>query len=114
MSREPPTNREVADRLQLIGDLLELDGAVRHRVLAYRRAAARIRSTTGSVAEMAVAGRATDLPDIGTTLQAKIVELTETGERVLVGWIGTSPLPNDARPCAVAQQVRACPPRCET
>jgi hypothetical protein len=43
-----------------------------------------------------------------------IVELTETGERVLVGWIGKSPLPNDARPCAVAQQVRACPPRCET
>ena len=80
MSREPPTNREVADRLQLIGDLLELEGAVRHRVLAYRRAAARIRSTTGSVAEMAMAGRATDLPDIGTTLQAKIVELTETGD----------------------------------
>lgn len=80
MSREPPSNREVADRLQLIGDLLELDGAVRHRVLAYRRAAARIRSTTGSVAEMALAGRATDLPDIGATLQAKIVELTEIGD----------------------------------
>ena len=27
-----------------------------------------------------MAGRATDLPDIGTTLQAKIVELTETGD----------------------------------
>jgi hypothetical protein len=43
-----------------------------------------------------------------------ILELTETGERVLVGWIGKSPLPNDARPCAFAQQVYASAPRCET
>ena len=42
--------------------VLELEGAVRHRVLAYRRAAARITSTTTSVAEMAVAGRAVELP----------------------------------------------------
>ena len=50
MAERLPTNREVADRLRLIGDLLELEGAVRHRVLAYRRAAARITSTTTSVA----------------------------------------------------------------
>jgi DNA polymerase (family 10) len=75
-----PTNREVADSLQLIGDLLELEGAVRHRVLAYRRAAARIRSTPASVARMALEGRATDLPDIGATLQSKIVELAQTGD----------------------------------
>jgi DNA polymerase (family 10) len=80
MARGLPTNREVADRLRLIGDLLELEGAVRHRVLAYRRAAARVAATTTSVAEMAVRGRAVDLPDIGTTLQAKIVELVETGD----------------------------------
>ena len=52
---------------------------MRHRVLAYRRAAARVRSTPVSVAEMALAGRATDLPDIGATLQSKIVELARTG-----------------------------------
>jgi hypothetical protein len=34
-----------------------------------------------------------------------ILELTETGEKVFVGWIGKSPLPNDARPCAFAQWV---------
>jgi DNA polymerase (family X) len=80
MADRLPTNREVAERLRLIGDLLELEGAVRHRVLAYRRAAARVTATTTSVAEMAMAGRAVDLPDIGTTLQAKIVELVETGD----------------------------------
>lgn len=58
---------------------MELEGAVRHRVLAYRRGAARIRSTRESVAALARAGRATDLPDIGTTLQAKILEYADTG-----------------------------------
>ncbi len=80
MSGAPPTNARIADRFQLLGDLLEMDGADRHRVLAYRRAAARIRSTPQSVAQMALDKRATDLPDIGTTLQSKIVELCETGD----------------------------------
>ncbi|MGD9696663.1 MAG: DNA polymerase/3'-5' exonuclease PolX [Thermoleophilia bacterium] len=80
MADTVPSNREVADSLQLIGDLLEIEGAVRHRVLAYRRAAARIRQTPASVAEMALAGRATDLPDIGATLQAKVAELATTGD----------------------------------
>ena len=53
---------------------------MRHRVLAYWPAAARIRSATTSVAEMAISGRAVDLLDIGATLQAKIVELVETGD----------------------------------
>ena len=79
MAAELPTNAEIADRFALLGDLLEIEGAVRHRVLAYRRAAARVRSTPASVAEMATRGRATDLPDIGATLQSKIVELTQTG-----------------------------------
>jgi hypothetical protein len=43
-----------------------------------------------------------------------ILELTESGESVLIGWIGKSPLPNDARPCAFAQQVYVSAPRCET
>lgn len=79
MEGKLPTNGEIADAFTLLGDLLELEGAVRHRVLAYRRGAARVRSAPGSVAEMALAGRATDLPDIGATLQAKIVELAQTG-----------------------------------
>jgi DNA polymerase (family 10) len=78
--RRLPTNAEAADRLQLIGDLLELEGAVRHRVLAYRRAAARIRTHPASVAEMALAGRAVELPDVGATLQAKVAELATTGD----------------------------------
>jgi DNA polymerase (family 10) len=76
-----PTNAEIADRLDLIGDLLEIGGEQsRHRILAYRRGAARVRGAAESVAALAVAGRAVDLPDIGTTLQDKIVELVDTGD----------------------------------
>lgn len=74
-----PSNRDIADALETLGALLELEGAVRHRVLAYRRGAARIRATRESVADMAREGRATDLPDIGTTLQSKILEFADTG-----------------------------------
>jgi DNA polymerase (family 10) len=81
MPDPPPTNREVAARLQLLGDLLEIEGGpVRHRVVAYRRAADQIRSAGGPVARMALEGRAVELPGIGPTIQAKIVELAETGE----------------------------------
>ena len=76
-----PTNGEIADRFDLYGDLLEIGGEQsRHRILAYRRGAARIRGAGESVAAMALAGRAVELPDIGGTLQDKIVELAQTGE----------------------------------
>lgn len=75
----PPTNAQIAASLALLGDLLEIEGADRHRVLAYRRGAARVRGASESVAQMALAGRAVELPDIGKTLQAKIVELVESG-----------------------------------
>lgn len=82
MSPRPlPANADVADRLDLIGDLLEIGGEQsRHRILAYRRGAARVRAAAESVAALALAGRAVDLPDIGKTLQDKIVEYVRTGE----------------------------------
>ena len=82
MTAQPlPTNGAIADCFDLYGDLLEIGGEQsRHRILAYRRGAARVRGATESVAVLALAGRAVDLPDIGGTLQDKIVELVETGE----------------------------------
>jgi DNA polymerase (family 10) len=72
-------NQAIADALEELGDLYELDGAVVHRVLAYRRAAETIRTATVSVAGLARAGRATELPGVGATLQEKIVALLDTG-----------------------------------
>jgi DNA polymerase (family X) len=72
-------NAAIADALEELGDLYELDGAIVHRVLAYRRAAGTIREASTSVAALARAGRATELPGVGETLQEKIVALLDTG-----------------------------------
>jgi DNA polymerase (family 10) len=78
-ARPAPTNAEVADALSELGDLYELDGAIVHRVAAYRTAAKAVREASASVASLALQGRATELPGIGNTLQEKIVALAETG-----------------------------------
>src|SRR3989440_1236521 len=75
-----PRNSDVADQLELLADLLELEGEASFRVLAYRRAATRIRETAGSVAELALAGRAKELNGIGKTIEEKIVQVVEHGE----------------------------------
>jgi DNA polymerase (family 10) len=70
----------VAEQLELLADLLELEGAASFRIVAYRRAAQRIRETAGSVAELALAGRAKELSGIGKTIEEKIVQVVEDGE----------------------------------
>jgi len=71
---------DVAEQLELLADLLEIEGEASFRVLAYRRAATRIRETAGSVAELALAGRAKELQGIGKTIEEKIVQVVEDGE----------------------------------
>jgi len=71
---------DVADQLDLLADLLEIEGEASFRVLAYRKAATRIRETAGSVAELALNGRAKDLQGIGKTIEEKIVQVVEDGE----------------------------------
>jgi DNA polymerase (family X) len=80
MNGSLPRNVDVADQLDLLADLLELEGEASFRVLAYRRAATRIRETAGSVAELALAGRAKELSGIGKTIEEKIVQVVEDGE----------------------------------
>ncbi|MDX6368745.1 MAG: polymerase, partial [Gaiellaceae bacterium] len=80
MARALPRNTDVADQLELLADLLEIEGEASFRVLAYRRAATRIRETAGSVAELALAGRAKELQGIGKTIEEKIVQVVEDGE----------------------------------
>jgi DNA polymerase (family 10) len=80
VARALPRNSDVAEQLDLLADLLELEGEASFRVVAYRRAATRIRETAGSVAELALAGRAKELNGIGKTIEEKIVQVVEDGE----------------------------------
>src|SRR3954454_15548660 len=71
---------EIADALAGLATLYELDGAIRYRVLAYREAARVIRQSPVSVEALARAGRATELPGVGKTLEQKIIALLDDGE----------------------------------
>jgi DNA polymerase (family X) len=74
------TNSEIAAALDELGDLYELDGAIIHRVVAYRNAAKVVRDASTSVAALVRAGRATELPGIGATLASKLAALLEQGD----------------------------------
>jgi DNA polymerase (family 10) len=80
VARKLPSNAELAEQLELLGDLLELDGADAFRLSAYRKAATRIRESAVPVAQLAIDKKATRLSGIGTTIEAKIVEYAETGD----------------------------------
>lgn len=75
-----PTNSEIAAAFDELGDLYELDGAIIHRVVAYRNAAKVTRDASVSVAALTREGRVTELPGIGATLETKLVALVESGD----------------------------------
>ncbi len=74
-----PTNTEIAAALDELGDLYELDGAIIHRIVAYRNAAKAIRDAPVSVTALARQGKATELPGIGATIQEKVLALADDG-----------------------------------
>ena len=75
-----PTNADVASQFELLADIFELEDVESFRVLAYRRAATRIRETGTSVAQMALDGKAKELQGVGKTIEEKIVQIVEDGE----------------------------------
>ena len=70
-----PRNDELAGQLDLLADLMEVQAGDSFRIGAYRKAAARIRETSASVAQLALQGRAKELQGIGKTIESKIVEV---------------------------------------
>jgi len=75
-----PRNGELADQLDLLADLSEILDEESFKVIAYRRAAGRIRESPLPVAELALDGKAKELPGIGKTIETKVVEVVEGGE----------------------------------
>jgi DNA polymerase (family X) len=75
-----PRNSDLADQLDLLADLMEIDGADYFRISAYRKAADRVREQSAPVAQLALEGRAKELGGIGKTIEEKIVQVVEKGE----------------------------------
>ncbi|MBA2740658.1 MAG: histidinol-phosphatase, partial [Actinobacteria bacterium] len=80
MAQTLPRNADLADQLDLLADISEILGEESFKIIAYRRAATRIRETPSPVAQLALSGRATDLPGIGKTIEQKVLEVVEGGE----------------------------------
>jgi DNA polymerase (family X) len=75
----PADNGTIAERLETLAALLDLAGASYYSVRAYRRAAELVRATPAPVADLVRSGRVRDLRGIGPAIEARLVELVETG-----------------------------------
>lgn len=73
------TNREVADLLRLIADMLEIKGEIVYKSLAYRKAADNIEALGIDVNEVWRQGNLRDIPGVGKALAEKLDELLSTG-----------------------------------
>jgi DNA polymerase (family 10) len=73
------TNREIADILQRIGDMLEILGENRFKVIAYRRAAENILHLGQDIRTYWRAGTLQEISGIGPAIADKIDELLTTG-----------------------------------
>src|SRR6478752_1539755 len=74
------TNPEIADSFDLIGDLLEFQGANPFRVRAYRNGARTVRDHSEPMQAIVEDGnrKLTDIPGLGKDLAEKIVTLCAT------------------------------------
>jgi hypothetical protein len=81
------SNREIADVLERVADLLEAQDANRHRVAAYRNAAQTVRAHPVPLVDVFQAGglAALDaLPAIGPTIASHVAELAHRGGLTLL------------------------------
>lgn len=73
-------NRQVAEIFDTMADVLDIQGANYHRVMAYRRAAENVAALGRPLEEIWSKGELESIPGIGKTLAAKIDELMRTGQ----------------------------------
>lgn len=75
-----PTNAEIANILETLAELMELDGVNKFRFIAVQKAARRVAEANFSIEERAAAGTLTEIPDIGDKIAAKIEEIAASGK----------------------------------
>lgn len=81
----PVVNAEIAEQLNKIADLLDIEGANPFRVRAYRNAARVVGDLPHGVGQMIAAGEdLDDLPGIGEDLAGKIATIANTGHLPLL------------------------------
>ena len=74
-----PGNAEIAGVLETLAEMMELDEVNKFKVISVQKAAKRVAEVNYSIEKRARAGTLTEIPDIGTSIAAKIEEIVATG-----------------------------------
>jgi DNA polymerase (family 10) len=80
MNEAKMTNKEVAERLERIADLLQIKGEVIYKILSYRKAAESLTSIGRDINAVRAEGALLEIPGIGKAIAGKIEELLDGGE----------------------------------
>ena len=78
--RKRLTNRDVAAELALIGDILQILGDNKFRVIAFQNAAEAIRTFGQDVNSLHAEGKLTSIPGVGKAIAVSVGALLEHGE----------------------------------
>jgi DNA polymerase/3'-5' exonuclease PolX len=91
------TNRQIAEALSSVADMLAMQNSNPYRVQAYRNAARGILELPEPAAELIARGEFLPVPGLGTRLRDRITELVETGSMTIYSDLFMQSLPIGVR-----------------
>src|SRR3989440_6681522 len=105
----PPviTNRQVAEVLSSIANLLEFQNSNPYRIQAYRNAARGVLDLPEPAAMILARGEALPVPGLGQRLRSRITELVQTGTMTFYNDLFMQSLPPGVRNLMVVEHVGA-------
>jgi DNA polymerase (family 10) len=103
----PPqvTNRQIAEVLSNIADLIEFQNGNPYRVQAYRNAARGILDLPEQAADLLGRGEELPVPGLGERLRARIAELVELGTMTIQNGICVQTLPQGVRTLMAVEHI---------
>ncbi len=91
------TNRQIAEALSSVADMLAMQNSNPYRVQAYRNAARGILELPEPAAELIARGEFLPVPGLGNRLRNRIIELVETGSMTIYSDLFMHSLPVGVR-----------------
>jgi DNA polymerase/3'-5' exonuclease PolX len=97
VERPPVTNRQIAEVLSNIAEILEFQNSNPYRIQAYRNAARGVLDLSEPAAAILERGDALPVPGLGQRLRRRIAELVETGTMTFYSDLFLQSLPRGVR-----------------
>src|SRR5437764_15113760 len=104
-TRPMVTNRQVAEVLSSIANLLEFQNSNPYRIQAYRNAARGVLDLPEPAAMILARGEALPVPGLGERLRARIAELVEIGTMTIQNGICMQTLPQGVRSLMAVEHI---------